>query len=210
MVNDQARLRPESGFTQSYLVPSPREAPSTQSSSSNKPRARSGVSPFDAREPSCFGLLRDPKPGRRIPQATAMPDPLVFYSWWNEELATPAECTPSGQGMGVRRQVQLHYVPSESHFELFTAESKEPLTLAIAHADGSVLSPDELYVGATVDVLGRPMTLRGCALMQTQECPWRVVRSRVRRRVRRRVRSLMHAPCAPRARSASCACVLRL
>ena len=40
-----------------------------------------------------------------------MPDPLVFMSWWNEEVATPVEFTPSGQGMGVRRQVRLQLPP---------------------------------------------------------------------------------------------------
>ncbi len=114
-------------------------------------------------ETVCHGLLRDPRPGARPPAATAIPDPLVFYSWWNEELATPTEFTPSGQGMGVRRQVKLHYLPQHGTFQLFTEDVKAALTLTIEHADGSPVRPEELFVGATLDVLGRPMTLRSAS-----------------------------------------------
>ena len=123
--------------------------------------------------PSCFrreeklsvtGLLRDPKPGggRPAPPIT-MPDPLVFYSWWNEEVATPPEFTPSGQGMGVRRQVRLHFLPRNGTFQLFTDDVNAALTLAIEHSDGTAMQATELHVGAKLDVLGRPMTLRSAS-----------------------------------------------
>lgn len=37
------------------------------------------------------------------------------------------------------------------------------MTLAIEHADGTPVKPEELFVGAKLDVLGRPMTLRSAA-----------------------------------------------
>jgi len=86
----------------------------------------------------------------------------VFMSWWNEELATPVEFTPSGQGMGMRRQVKLHYLPAHGTFQLL-AEDGPALTLSIEHPDGTPIGPQELYVGATLDVLGRPMTLRSAS-----------------------------------------------
>ena len=38
-----------------------------------------------------------------------------------------------------------------------------PLTIAIEHADGSPVTAHELHVGAKLDVLGRPMTLRSAS-----------------------------------------------
>ena len=114
-------------------------------------------------ETVCHGLLRNPKPGGRTVAAVPMPDPMVFYSWWNEEVATLPEYTPSGQGMGVRKQVRLHYLPKHGSFQLFTDDANAALTLQIEHADGTPVGPLELHVGAKLDVLGRPMTLRSAS-----------------------------------------------
>jgi hypothetical protein len=112
----------------------------------------------------CHGLLRNPQPGGGPAPPVNMPDPLVFYSWWNEEVATPPEFTPSGQGMGLRRQVRLHFLPRMGTFQLFTDDaSTPPLTLAIEHSDGTSMQAIELHVGAKLDVLGRPMTLRSAS-----------------------------------------------
>ena len=156
------RLRPETGFTTSYLVKSPTKVATTGDSADP---FVSGRDPFSLKpvEPVCHGLLRDTKAGGARSARVTMPDPLVFYSWWNEELATPLELQSSGQGMGVRRQVRLHYLAKLGTFQLFTEDVKEPLTQAIEHADGTAVGPYELYVGAKLDVLGRPMTLRSAA-----------------------------------------------
>jgi len=150
------RARPEAGFTHSYLVHPPASTRGfvTLAAPVNEP-------PASAAETLCHGLLRDPKPAARLPPPE-MPDPLVFMSWWNEEVATPVEFTPSGQGMGVRRQVKLHYLPTHGSFQLLT-EDGPALTLSIEHADGTPVGPHELFVGAKLDVLGRPMTLRSAS-----------------------------------------------
>ena len=70
------------------------------------------------------------------------------------------EFTPSGQGMGVHKQVRLHFLPRHGSFQLFTDDANAPLTLHIEHSDGSPVQAHELHVGAKLDVLGRPMTLR--------------------------------------------------
>ena len=171
------RPRPETGFTKSFLVAPPRDPPSgtalMQTSMSNSPRAAVATSMSVAERSSrlgpigmetvCHGLLRDPRPGARPAAVTTIPDPLVFYSWWNEELATHPDYTTSGQGMGVRRNVKLHYLPSTDCFQLFTEDVKAALTLSIEHTDGTPVRPHELFVGATLDVLGRPMTLRSAS-----------------------------------------------
>lgn len=115
------------GFTKSYVVKAPN--PLTKAAAAAEPPA-----PAPA---ALHGLLRDPQTGGRKPAPpVAMPDPLVFYSWWNEEVATPHECTPSGQGMGVRRQVRLNYLPRQEMFQLIT-DTEHSLMLTIEHADGT-------------------------------------------------------------------------
>ncbi len=154
------RARPEAGFTRSYLIKSPplqRKPP--------PPLEPPGAHGADvASDVTCHGLLADPilREGRRE-RAPEAPDPLVFYSWWNEESATPPELTRSGSGMGVRRQVRLHYSPKAGIFQLFTDDSKLPLSIAIEHADGTPVGAYELHVGTKLDVLGRPMTLRSAS-----------------------------------------------
>ena len=81
----------------------------------------------------------------------------------DEEVAMLPEYTPSGQGMGVRRQVRLHFLPRHGSFQLFTDDANVALTLTIEHADGSPVRAHELHVGAKLDVLGRPMTLRSAS-----------------------------------------------
>ena len=110
-----------------------------------------------------------------------MPDSLVFHSWWNEELATPLELQTSGQGMGVRRQVKLHYLSKLGSFQLFAENVRVALTLTIEHADGTPVSPYELFVGAKLDVLGRSMTLRAAS---AQTISW--IDAEAKRLLRRR------------------------
>ena len=162
----RVRPRPEAGFTKSHLV---RPVPRASASASTALSLERSVAPpaqlfSQGRETICHGLLRDPRPGGAVITASvAMPDPLVFFSWWNEEVATPVECTPSGQGMGVRRQVRLHYLPRAQAFQLFAEDTDAALSLAIEHADGTSVQATELHVGAKLDVLGRPMTLRSAS-----------------------------------------------
>jgi len=59
--------------------------------------------------------------------------------------------------------VRLEYLPSTGNFQLFTEDVKAGFTLNIEHSDDTPVRPDELYVGATLDVLGRPMTLRSAS-----------------------------------------------
>ena len=193
-------LRPEAGFTRSYLVKSER---TTAAAVTAPPKPAETISYFaktgvmkQGRETISYGLLRDPKPlGGKPAPPVSMPDPLVFFSWWNEEVATPVELTPSGQGMGVRRQVRLQYSPTTNGFQLFADDANAALSLHIEHSDGSPvrrkpehaaphtcayvllspflflslscvsiqIQPIELHVGAKLDVLGRPMTLRSAS-----------------------------------------------
>jgi len=154
----KVRQRPEAGFTKSHLIkPVPRQQLTQPSAALTSPRST-------GHETICHGLLRDPKPGGgKPPPPVAMPDPLVFFSWWNEEVAVLPEFTPSGQGMGVRRQVKLEYLPRHGSFQLVTDDAPTALTLTIEHADGTPVRPLELRVGAKLDVLGRPMTLRSAS-----------------------------------------------
>ena len=129
-------LRPEAGFTRSHLVKSsPRStARSTASAVTEIVVARPPEVLPQGIETICHGLLRDPKPGGGKPAPpVGMPDPLVFFSWWNEEVATPPEFTPSGQGMGVRRQVRLEYCPRTHAFSLYADDAPAALTLQIEH-----------------------------------------------------------------------------
>ena len=162
-----SRGRPEVGFTRSYLVKSPPRVRPSSMQPAAADSTRGGLLGNGApalRETLCHGLLRDPKlGGSGAKPRVEMPDPLIFHSWWNEEVAMPVELTPSGQGHGVRRQVSLHYLPSHGSFQLFTEDVQAALTLMIEHADGTPVGPHELYVGATLDVLGRPMTLRSAS-----------------------------------------------
>ena len=124
-------LRPEAGFTRSYLVKSARTSTSVPTDIVVAPPPE--VLP-QGPETICHGLLRDPKPGGGKPAPpVGMPDPLVFFSWWNEEVATPPEFTPSGQGMGVRRQVRLEYCPRTQAFSLYADDAPAALTLQIEH-----------------------------------------------------------------------------
>ena len=60
----------------------------------------------------------------------------------------------------MRRQLELRYVPATGIFHLITDDAVVPITLRIEHADGSPLQATELYIGARLDVLGRPTTLQ--------------------------------------------------
>lgn len=153
-------LRPEAGFTRSYLVKSQRSTTTPDVSTISVAPPPEVLA--QGTETICHGLLRDPKPGGGKPApATKMPDPLVFYSWWNEEVATPPEFTPSGQGMGVRRQVRLQYCPRTAAFQLFADDANAALSLQIEHrcVDGPqcfghhtrepLKNPLSLYVSVT-------------------------------------------------------------
>jgi len=159
------KLRPEAGFTHSYLV----KPPHGMTASSGVGSVVATLPPPPQQLPQgletiCHGLLRDPATGGGQPAPPSkMPDPLVFFSWWNEEVATPPEFTPSGQGMGLRRQVRLQYSAKTASFHLYADDVNAALSLAIEHSDGTPVVATELYVGAKLDVLGRPMTLRSAA-----------------------------------------------
>ena len=89
-----------------------------------------------------------------------MPRTLIFFSWWNEEVATPTELQRSGTGMGVRKMLRLEYTCHDGSFRLFLDDLKQPVAIAIEHADGSPVRARELFVGRKLDILGRPTTLR--------------------------------------------------
>ena len=81
-----------------------------------------------------------------------MPAELVFFSWWNEELLLPDEVTPSGFGMGLRRQMELRFLTKEGVFQLVTDDARVPISFRVDHANGSPLQATELHVGARIDV----------------------------------------------------------
>ena len=63
----------------------------------------------------------------------------------------------------MRRQVRLEHSPKTGAFQLFAVDANAALTLQIEHSDGSPVVHTELFVGAKLDVLGRPMTLRSAS-----------------------------------------------
>jgi len=148
------RLKVDVSFTQSYVVKNPQRHRVTKD-------AREALKTFMLKRQAAFGIRAAASSGypdsevRRPAAANAMPEELVFYSWWNEEVATPQELQRSGDSMGVRKHLRLQYHVSDGVFQLFLDDRRTPLTLAIEHTDGTPLLPRELFVGAEIDVLGR-------------------------------------------------------
>eukprot|EP00964_Phaeocystis_antarctica_P026591 scaffold14984_cov69-Phaeocystis_antarctica.AAC.3 len=151
------RPRAETGFTRSHLVKLDARA-DAEPSSDSFPTTRLGEHKGDS-----YGLLSDPTLGGPS-RSREMPAELVFFSWWNEELLLPDEVTPSGFGMGLRRQMELRFLTKEGVFQLVTDDARVPISFRVDHANGSPLQATELHVGARIDVLGRATTLqRGSA-----------------------------------------------
>jgi len=118
------------------------------------------------RRPRQFGVLAEHEVGRsaaldrrRADPAPVMPAKLLFYTWWQAESAVPAAYGRSGEGMGERKQLELRYHTAHDIFEVMDPTLKEPHYLRVQHADGSLVQPTELFVGAKIDVLGKPRTL---------------------------------------------------
>ena len=151
------RPRAESGFTRSRLVQLDARA-DPEPGSASFPTTRLGEHKGES-----YGLLSDPTLGGPV-RSREMPAELVFFSWWNEEMHIPDELTPSGFGMGVRRQMELRFLTREGVFQLVTDDSRVPISFRVEHANGKPLQATELHVGARIDVLGRATTLqRGSA-----------------------------------------------
>lgn len=147
--------RAESGFTTSMLLKVPNRKVDPLAT-----RADTGMQMYRGES---YGVIADPTQSPRglgSSRAHETPPELIFYSWWNEELATPPEFCKSGSSIGPRRQLELRHKTHEGIFQLMTDDARVPLTLRIEHANGAPLLPTELYIGARIDVLGRPTTLQ--------------------------------------------------
>jgi hypothetical protein len=84
-----------------------------------------------------------------------MLDVMEFESWWTER-------SPGGGTQ--RRYILILYFPSESQFQVTMDDSKTPLSLKVVNRYGEPLRAYDLYVGAVIDVLGRPTTLMSASL----------------------------------------------
>ena len=94
--------------TRSYLIQAPRpngeseraqlKVAFTKQSESFMTRFRPGQ--VDETEADASGGGAEAEPRYAVPE---LPDDLVFYSWWNEEVATPPELQRSASGCAVLR-----------------------------------------------------------------------------------------------------------
>jgi len=151
--------------TRSYLIQAPRpngeferaqlKVAFTKQTESFMSRFRPGQ--VDETEADTPGGGTEAEPRRAVPE---MPDDLVFYSWWNEEVATPPELQRSATGHGVQKRLRLQFATATGTFRLFLDDVKVPVTIAIEHADGTPVCARELYIGKKLDILGRATTLR--------------------------------------------------
>ena len=94
---------------------------------------------------------------------------MEFESWWNEEGPSRLDHPPgpgttirqlnAQTGHGTKHTMTIFYFTMEQLFQIHIDDTPEPFTIAITRPDGSSLEPWDLYVGARLDVLGRPTTL---------------------------------------------------
>jgi hypothetical protein len=98
-----------------------------------------------------------------------VPEVLEFKSWWLEEGPSTL-AHPPGQGTSLRRlnaqrghgtrhTMTVYYFVEEQLFQVHIDDTPDPFTVRIARPDGSSLEAWDLYVGARLDILGRPTTL---------------------------------------------------
>ena len=98
-----------------------------------------------------------------------IPEVMEFESWWNEEGPSRLDHPPgpgtairqlnAQTGHGTKHTMTIFYFSIEQLFQIHIDDTPEPFTIAITRPDGSSLEPWDLYVGARLDVLGRPTTL---------------------------------------------------
>eukprot|EP00672_Neobodo_designis_P003580 CAMPEP_0174877646 /NCGR_PEP_ID=MMETSP1114-20130205/82260_1 /TAXON_ID=312471 /ORGANISM="Neobodo designis, Strain CCAP 1951/1" /LENGTH=179 /DNA_ID=CAMNT_0016113029 /DNA_START=48 /DNA_END=583 /DNA_ORIENTATION=+ len=84
-----------------------------------------------------------------------VPEALEFESWWNERG-------------GLKRYMSIVFIPAVGQFHVQVDDSKVPLTVAISDRRGRPLQAWDLYVGATVDILGRSTTLMAASMRTVQ------------------------------------------
>mmetsp|Transcript_17123 Transcript_17123/g.28675 ORF Transcript_17123/g.28675 Transcript_17123/m.28675 type:complete len:253 (-) Transcript_17123:392-1150(-) len=118
----------------------------------------------EATEPQrAYGCLDDPYVSQThsqtpsIRRAEPPPDVMVFYTWWTENAAVPAELCRSGDGHGPRRQVEVRFDTSESLYQII--EGKQTKLMRIERPDGTPMRPTELFVGAKIQIYGKLRTL---------------------------------------------------
>jgi hypothetical protein len=95
-----------------------------------------------------------------------IPPVLEFESWWNER--------PKGHGNGGtssepavqpphRRFMLIRFFPETGQVEVQTDDAVVPLTIVVQSKSGVPLRCWDLYVGATIDILGRCTTLHAAS-----------------------------------------------
>eukprot|EP01012_Entosiphon_sulcatum_P003176 TRINITY_DN10910_c0_g1_i1.p1 TRINITY_DN10910_c0_g1~~TRINITY_DN10910_c0_g1_i1.p1 ORF type:complete len:181 (-),score=26.33 TRINITY_DN10910_c0_g1_i1:5-547(-) len=85
----------------------------------------------------------------------SVPSVMEFESWWTEN--------------GLRRYMLLLFYPANEIFEVLVDDSKVPLRVAVFNRDNQPLRAWDLYVGAVIDILGKPTTLMKCT---HATCEW--------------------------------------
>ena len=80
-----------------------------------------------------------------------VPEVLEFESWWCEH----------GQKGGQKRYLSLSFSANLGHVEVLVDDAKAPISIHVLRpgGSGSVIRAWDLYIGATIDILGRPTTL---------------------------------------------------
>ena len=88
------------------------------------------------------------------------PNPMLFRAWFEEGTA--------GRTSSVRRDVILEHFPQTGEFSVQVhGSNKRYVVPVILSKKGLPLTHLDLFVGAVVDVLGRPTTLRQAANVST-------------------------------------------
>lgn len=88
-----------------------------------------------------------------------MLDVMEFESSWSER---------GTNGKAIRRYMLVLYFPAERQFQVTMDDSKTPLSLKVINRYGEPLHAYDLYVGAVLDILGRPTTLQSASLRTIQ------------------------------------------
>lgn len=94
-----------------------------------------------------------------------VPPVLEFESWWNER---PKVQSGGGSSEPMvqppqRRFMLVRFFPETGQVEVQTDDARVPLTIVVSAKNGAPLRCWDLYVGATIDILGRCTTLHAAS-----------------------------------------------
>eukprot|EP00741_Cyanophora_paradoxa_P011252 tig00020554_g10871.t1 len=82
-------------------------------------------------------------------EGTRMPAVLAFESWWTEDAA--------------KRTMRIDFHTAQRVFGVKVDDAPKPVPIVITGRNGRRLKPWDLYVGASIDVLGRQTILKAAS-----------------------------------------------